>query len=48
MEKNLKRMYLISLLNEIKFYGIILILFYIQLSGSMTLGMSIFSIITII
>ncbi len=48
MEKNLKRMYLISLLNEVKFYGIILILFYIQLSGSMTLGMSIFSIITII
>lgn len=48
MKKNLKRMYLISLLNEIKFYGIILILYYIQLSGSMTLGMSIFSVITII
>lgn len=47
MEHNLKTMYLISLLNEIKFYGIIIILYYIQLSGSMTLGMSVFSISTI-
>lgn len=48
MKKNLKKMYLINLLNEIKFYGIIMVLFYIQLSGSMTLGMSIFSVVTII
>ena len=48
MKHNLKRMYLINLLNEMKFYGIIIVLYYIQLSGSMTLGMSIFSIVTII
>ena len=48
MEKNLKKMYAINLLNEMKFYGIILILYYTQLSGSMTLGMSIFSIVTVI
>lgn len=47
MKRNLKIMYLINLLNEMKFYGIILVLYYIQLSGSMTLGMSIFSIVTI-
>ncbi len=48
LKHNLRMMYLVSLLNEIKFYGIIIVLYYIQLSGSMTLGMSIFSIATIV
>ena len=47
LNKNIKLMYLLNLFSEMKFYGVIAILYYIKISGSMILGMSIFSISTI-
>ena len=48
MKSNIKLMYTINLLSELKLYGAIIILFYIQLTNSMAMGMSVFSITTII
>lgn len=48
MKSNIKLMYIINLLSELKLYGAVIILFYIQLTDSMAIGMSIFSIATII
>lgn len=46
-KKNLKLMYILNLMSEFKLYGVIAILFYINITGSMMLAMSIFSIATI-
>lgn len=48
MKKNIKLMCWINLFSELKLYGAIIILYYIKISGSMALGMSIFSIATIV
>ena len=48
MKNNIKLMYIINLLSELKLYGAIILLFYIQLTDSMAIGMSIFSITTIV
>lgn len=47
MKNNIKLMYTINLLSELKLYGAIILLFYIQLTDSMAVGMSVFSIATI-
>lgn len=48
MKNNIKLMYIINLLSELKLYGAIILLFYIQLTNSLAIGMSIFSISTIV
>lgn len=48
MKNNIKLMYTINLLSELKLYGAIVLLFYIQLTNSTAAGMSIFSIATIV
>ncbi len=48
MRRNIKLMCWINLFSELKLYGAIIILYYIQVSGSMALGMSVFSIATIV
>lgn len=48
MEKKYKIVYCLNFFSEFKLYGVIAILFYIQITNSMMLGMSIFSISTLV
>ena len=46
--KNIKLMYCLNLFSEMKFFGVIAILYYTEITQSMMLGMSIYSIATIV
>ena len=46
-KKSIKIMALLNLMSEFKLYGVIAILYYMQVTNSMALAMSIFSIATI-
>lgn len=46
--KNIKLMYFLNLFSEMKFFGVIAILYYTEITNSMMLGMSIYSISTIV
>lgn len=48
VNKNIKLMYFLNLFSEMKFFGVIAILYYIEITNSMMLGMSIYSIATIV
>lgn len=48
INKNIKLMYFLNLFSEMKFFGVIAILYYIEITNSMMLGMSIYSIATIV
>lgn len=48
MERKYKIIYWLNFFSEFKLYGVIAVLFYIQITNSMMLGMSIFSISTLV
>ena len=48
INKNIRLMYFLNLFSEMKFFGVIAILYYTEITKSMMLGMSIYSIATIV
>lgn len=48
INKNTKLMYFLNLFSEMKFFGVIAIIYYTEVTNSMMLGMSVYSIATIV